>query len=69
MMSVEEAYLLASYLKSKDGRVRLVLGPVPVVGEDDCYPKGPHGESPAKEKHDSPSERRNVRIGKVLRWY
>ena len=49
-MSVEEAYLLASYLKGMDKRVRLVLGRVPVVGCDDKYPKGPKGESPAAEK-------------------
>ena len=49
-MSVEEAYLLASYLKGMDKRVRLVLGRVPVVGSDDRYPKGPKGESPAPEK-------------------
>ncbi|HUP78519.1 MAG TPA: molybdopterin-dependent oxidoreductase, partial [Pirellula sp.] len=49
-MSVEEAYLLATYLKGIDQRVRLVLGRVPVVGCDDKYPKGPKGESPASEK-------------------
>jgi NADH-quinone oxidoreductase subunit G len=49
-MTLEEAYLLASYLKGLDKRVRLALGPVPVVGKDDKYPKGPKGESPAQEK-------------------
>jgi NADH-quinone oxidoreductase subunit G len=49
-MSVEEAYLLASYLKGLDKRVRLVLGPVPVIGGDDLYPKGPKGEAPAANK-------------------
>lgn len=49
-MSVEEAYLLASYLKGLDKKVRLVLGPVPVVGKDDKYPKGPKGEAPAADK-------------------
>jgi NADH-quinone oxidoreductase subunit G len=49
-MSVEEAYLLASFIKGIDARARLVLGPVPVVGEDDRYPKGPKGESPAEAK-------------------
>ena len=49
-MTVEEAYLLASYLKGLDKRVRLVLGPVPMVGTDDKYPKGPKGESPAEDK-------------------
>lgn len=49
-MTVEEAYLLAAFLKGLDKRVRLVLGPVPVVGSDDKYPKGPKGESPADGK-------------------
>ncbi len=50
MMSVEEAYLLASFLKGLDSRVRLLLGPVPVAGANDCYPKGPKGEAPATDK-------------------
>jgi NADH-quinone oxidoreductase subunit G len=49
-MTVEEAYLLAAFLKSLDKRVRLVLGPVPMVGSDDKYPKGPKGQSPAEDK-------------------
>lgn len=49
-MTVEEAYLLASLIKGFDSRARLVLGPVPVVGEDDQYPKGPKGEAPAANK-------------------
>jgi len=50
MMSVEEAYLLASYLKSIDRNVKLLLGPIPIVGENDCYPKGVDGSSPSVEK-------------------
>src|SRR5205085_50173 len=42
-LTCEEAYLLAKYLKGLSGEVRLVLGPVPVVGEDDTYPKDRHG--------------------------
>ncbi len=49
-MSVEEAYLLSSYVKSLDKRVRLVLGRIPVVGTDDKYPKGAKGGSPAPNK-------------------
>ena len=49
-MTVEEAYLLSSYLKGIDSRVKLTLGPVPVVGSDDLYPKGPKGEPPAAGK-------------------
>jgi NADH-quinone oxidoreductase subunit G len=39
-MTVEEAFLLAKYLKSLSPQVRLALGPVPIEGEDDRYPKG-----------------------------
>jgi NADH-quinone oxidoreductase subunit G len=42
-MTCEEAFLLAKYLKSLSPQVRLALGPVPVVGEDDHYPKGVDG--------------------------
>ena len=44
-MTVEEAYLLASYLKSLSANVSLAMGPVRVVGEDDKYPKDVHGRS------------------------
>lgn len=45
-MTVEEAYLLASYMKKTDPKARLVMGPIPHVGEDDCYPKGRDGSAP-----------------------
>ncbi|MFN5102769.1 MAG: molybdopterin-dependent oxidoreductase [Planctomycetota bacterium] len=50
LMTVEEAYLLASYIKGIDPRTKLTLGPVPMVGSDDLYPKGPKGEPPAPGK-------------------
>jgi NADH-quinone oxidoreductase subunit G len=43
-MTVEEAYLLSKYLKSLSPKVKLALGPVRVVGEDDRYPKDVHGK-------------------------
>ncbi len=46
-MTCEEAYLLAHWMKSLPSPARLLLGPVPVVGVDDHYPKGPHGENPS----------------------
>ncbi len=49
-MTCEEAYLLADYLKKTNPKITLAMGPVPVVGEDDTYPKGPKGQSPAAEK-------------------
>ncbi len=39
MLTCEEAFLLAKYLKSLNPEVRLALGRVPVVGVDDHYPK------------------------------
>jgi NADH-quinone oxidoreductase subunit G len=42
-LTCEEAYLLAKFLKGSSGQVRLALGPVPVVGEDDTYPKDRRG--------------------------
>lgn len=44
-MTVEEAYLLASYLKSLSAEVALAMGPVRVVGDDDKYPKDVHGRA------------------------
>lgn len=43
-MTCEDAYLLASWLKKLSPKVRLVAGPIPVVGEDDHYPKDFRGE-------------------------
>ncbi len=39
MLTCEEAYLLTKYVKSLAQDVTLALGKVPVVGEDDVYPK------------------------------
>jgi NADH-quinone oxidoreductase subunit G len=43
-LTCEEAYLLARYLKGLSPQVTLVLGPVPIVGQDDTYPKNARGE-------------------------
>ena len=43
-MTCEEAFLLAKYLKSLSKDVRLAMGPVRIVGEDDRYPKGVDGQ-------------------------
>ena len=39
-LTVEEAYLLAKYVRQIDPEARLVLGPVPAVGEDQRFPGG-----------------------------
>jgi NADH-quinone oxidoreductase subunit G len=47
-LTAEEAYLFGAYFKSLAPDVRLVIGPVPVIGEDDRYPKNAKGEPPAE---------------------
>jgi NADH-quinone oxidoreductase subunit G len=42
-LTCEEAYLLARYLKGLSSEVWLAMGPVPVLGEDDTYPKDRKG--------------------------
>lgn len=42
-LTCEEAFLLAKFLKGTTKAVQLALGPVPVVGEDDTYPKDRRG--------------------------
>lgn len=39
-LTVEEAYLLATYIRSVDPSAILALGPVPVVGEDEKFKNG-----------------------------
>jgi NADH-quinone oxidoreductase subunit G len=43
-LTCEEAYLLAYFLKGLSREVKLALGPVPVIGADDTYPKDRHGQ-------------------------
>lgn len=49
-LTCEEAFLLASYLNSLSKDTRFALGPVPVAGTDDTYPKDRRGRpvQPAK---------------------
>jgi NADH-quinone oxidoreductase subunit G len=42
-LTCEEAYLSARFFKDLSGQVRLFLGPVPIRGQDDTYPKDRHG--------------------------
>jgi NADH-quinone oxidoreductase subunit G len=42
-MTLEEAYLLAGYLKSLTENVSLAIGTVRMIGDDDQYPKDIHG--------------------------
>jgi NADH-quinone oxidoreductase subunit G len=42
-LTCEEAFLLARFIKGLSPQARLALGSVPVVGEDDTYPKDRRG--------------------------
>ena len=40
MMSCEEAWLLATHIRKIAPESTLAMGPVPIVGEDECFPVG-----------------------------
>ncbi|MGL4419639.1 MAG: molybdopterin-dependent oxidoreductase, partial [Gemmataceae bacterium] len=44
-LTVEEAYAIGTTFKKQSEMVTLALGPVPVVGEDDSYPKDVKGNA------------------------
>jgi NADH-quinone oxidoreductase subunit G len=70
-LTCEEAFLLATYLKGLSGQVRLALGPVPVVGEDDTYPKDRMGRPAQPVKFTIRAEKCPNRRGveEVLRHF
>jgi NADH-quinone oxidoreductase subunit G len=39
-LTVEEAYLLGSYIRGIDPEAVLAVGPIPVIGEDEIFPNG-----------------------------
>lgn len=69
--TVEEAYLLASYLKGLSADVTLAIGPVRTVGEDDHYPKDVHGQAAGKARFTIRAEKAPNRAGvsKVLEHF
>jgi NADH-quinone oxidoreductase subunit G len=70
-LTCEEAFLLAKFLKGLSGQVRLALGPVPVVGEDDTYPKDRRGRPIQPVKFTIRAEKCPNRRGveEILRHY
>lgn len=70
-LTCEEAYLLAKFFKGLSGQVRLALGPVPIVGEDDTYPKDRRGRPIQPVKFTIRAEKCPNRRGveEVLRHY
>jgi NADH-quinone oxidoreductase subunit G len=70
-LTCEEAYLLAKYAKGLSPQVRLALGPVPTVGEDDTYPKDRRGRPTQPVKFTIRAEKCPNRRGveEVLRHF
>lgn len=70
-LTCEEACLLAKYLKGLSGQVRLALGPVPIVGDDDTYPKDVRGKSTSTVKFTIRAEKCPNRRGveEILRHF
>jgi NADH-quinone oxidoreductase subunit G len=62
-LSVEEAFALGSAFKKVNADIRLVLGPVPIVGADDHYPKNIRGEHTPPTKFTIRSEKCPNRLG------
>jgi NADH-quinone oxidoreductase subunit G len=62
-MTVEEAYMLAVYLRSLSSNVRIAMGPVRIVGEDDTYPKDVHGKPIEPVKFTIRAEKCPNRLG------
>lgn len=65
-MTVEEAYMLAKFIKTADPQASLFLGPVLVQGEDDVYPKDLHGQPKAQTKFTIKAEKAPNRAGVEL---
>jgi NADH-quinone oxidoreductase subunit G len=62
-LSIEEAYQLGSYFKSLGQALRLVLGPVPLIGDDDHYPKDIKGHAVTPTKFTIRQEKCPNRLG------
>jgi NADH-quinone oxidoreductase subunit G len=62
-LTCEEAYLLARYFKGLSSQTMLALGPVPVIGEDDTYPKDRRGRPTKPVKFTIHAEKCPNRLG------
>jgi NADH-quinone oxidoreductase subunit G len=62
-LTLEEAYLYSLYFKQLSPQVRLILGPVPHVGEDDRYPKDVRGNPVEPTKFTIRAEKCPNRLG------
>jgi NADH-quinone oxidoreductase subunit G len=70
-LTCEEAYMLAKFLKGLSNEVRLALGNVPVIGDDDTYPKDRRGRPTQPVKFTIRAEKCPNRRGveEVLRHF
>ncbi len=70
-LTCEEAYLIAKFLKKLSGQVRLALGPVPILGADDTYPKDRRGRPIQPVKFTIRAEKCPNRRGveEILRYF
>jgi len=62
-MTMEEAYLLISFIRSADPQAALFMGPVFIDGEDDVYPKDVHGQPKSNVKFTIKAEKAPNRAG------
>ncbi|MGL6095415.1 MAG: molybdopterin-dependent oxidoreductase, partial [Fimbriiglobus sp.] len=62
-LTVEEAFLFGTYVKGLSKDARLVLGPVPVLGQDDLYPKDVKGNPVEPTKFTIRAEKVPNRLG------
>ncbi len=71
MMTVEDAYTFAEFLRSVDSDAAFYLAPVPVVGEDDQYPKDHHNLPilPAKFTIRAEKAPNKIGVSKVLEHF
>jgi NADH-quinone oxidoreductase subunit G len=70
-LTVEEAFLFGVYFRSLSPHVRIVLGPVPVIGRDDKYPKNARGESVEPTTFTIRAEKAPNRVGveEVVKYF
>lgn len=70
-LTCEEAHLFARWFKGLSGETRLALGPVPVIGQDDTFPKDRKGRPVEPVKFTIRAEKCPNRRGveEVLRHY
>ncbi len=65
-LTLEEAYLFCNAFRRLSGSIKFVLGPVPMIGSDDIYPKAPDLNGDITPKFIVRSEKCPNRLGLEL---